>query len=126
MSHEVRTPLNGIVGFTSLLLDTKLSTEQREYVQTIRTSGEALIQLTGDILDYARIESGKLKLDPVACDPRECIEDALDLFSSRAGEKGLELLHRCADDVPAAIVADGGRLRQVLANLVGNAIKFTE
>ena len=126
MSHEVRTPLNGIVGFTSLLLDTPLSVEQREYVQTIRASGEALIHLTGDILDFARIESGKLKLDPIACDPRECIEEALDLHAAKAAEKNIELLHRAADNVPAAVLADGGRLRQVLVNLVGNAVKFTE
>jgi PAS domain S-box-containing protein len=126
MSHEVRTPLNGIIGFTSLLLDTGLAPEQREYVQTIRASGEALIQLTSDILDFARIESGKFKLDAVACDPRECIEDALDLLAARAAEKNIELLHRVADDVPATIVADGGRLRQVLVNLVGNAVKFTD
>ncbi|MBI4624538.1 MAG: response regulator [Verrucomicrobia bacterium] len=126
MSHEVRTPLNGIVGFTSLLLDTALTAEQREFVHTIRTSGEALIQLTGDILDFARIESAKLKLDPVSVDPRECVEDALDLLAGKAAEKNLELLHRTADDVPSAVVVDGGRVRQVLANLIGNAIKFTE
>src|SRR6185503_15123936 len=121
MSHEVRTPLNGIVGFTSLLLDTTLSVEQREYVQTIRSSGEALIQLTGDILDYARIDSGKLKLDLLACDPRDGLEEALDLLATKAAEKNIELLHRCGDDVPSAVLADGGRLRQVLSNLVGNA-----
>jgi PAS domain S-box-containing protein len=126
MSHEVRTPLNGIVGFTSLLLETPLTPEQREYVQTIRVSTEALVQLTGDILDFARIESGKLKLDPVACDPRECIEDALDLLAAKAAEKNIELLHRLAPDVPAALTLDGGRLRQVLVNLIGNAVKFTE
>ncbi len=126
MSHEVRTPLNGIVGFTSLLLETPLTPEQREYVQTIRMSTEALIQLTGDILDFARIESGKLKLDPLACDPRECIEDALDLMAAKSAEKHVELLHRIGPDVPAAIVTDGGRLRQVLVNLLGNAVKFTE
>jgi PAS domain S-box-containing protein len=126
MSHEVRTPLNGIVGFTSLLLDTPLTTEQREYVQTIRMSTEALIQLTGDILDFARIESGKLKLDPLTCDPRECVEDALDLLAPKADAKRIELLHRVGDDVPAAVLADGGRLRQVLANLIGNGIKFTD
>lgn len=126
MSHEVRTPLNGIVGFTSLLLDTPLSAEQREFVQTIRASGEALIELTGDILDFARIESGKLKLDPIACDPRECIEEALDMHAAKAAQKKIELLHGAAEDVPAAVVVDGGRLRQVLVNLVGNAVKFTE
>ena len=126
MSHEVRTPLNGIVGFTSLLLDTPLDAEQREYVQTIRLSTEALIQLTGDILDFARIESGKLKLDPMACDPREFVEVALDMLAPKADPKKIELLHRIADDVPAAVITDGGRVRQVLANLIGNAVKFTE
>jgi PAS domain S-box-containing protein len=126
MSHEVRTPLNGIVGFTSLLLDTALSPEQRDYVRTIRSSGEALMQLTGDILDYARIESGKLKLDLLACDPRDCVEDALDLLAMKAAERNLELLHHCAADVPAAVMVDGGRLRQVLVNIVGNAVKFTD
>jgi len=125
MSHEVRTPLNGIVGFTSLLLETPLTSEQREYVQTIRAGGEALIQLTGDILDFARIESGKLKLEPIACDPREWIEEAFDLLAAQAAEKKLELLHWADDSVPASVVADGGRLRQVLVNLLGNAVKFT-
>ena len=126
MSHEVRTPLNGIVGFTSLLLETPLSAEQREFVQTIRASGEALIQLTGDILDFARIESGKMKLDPISCDPRECLEEALDLHAAKAVEKGVELLHSAALDVPSAVLVDSGRLRQVLVNLVGNAVKFTD
>jgi len=126
MSHEVRTPLNGIAGFTSLLLETELNAEQREYVQTIKMSTEALIQLTGDILDFARIESGKLKLDPLASDPRDCVEDALDLLAARAAEKRLELVHHVASDVPAAVVTDEGRLRQVLVNLIGNAVKFTE
>lgn len=126
MSHEVRTPLNGIVGFTNLLLETPLTPEQREYMQTIRLSGEALIQLTSDILDFARIESGKLKLDPQPCDPRECLEDALDLFATRAAEKKIELLHWVADGVPPAVLVDAGRLRQVLINLINNAVKFTE
>lgn len=126
MSHEVRTPLNGIVGFTNLLLETTLTPEQREYMQTIRLSGEALIQLTSDILDFARIESGKLKLDPQPCDPRECLEDALDLFATRAAEKKIELLHWVADATPPAVLVDAGRLRQVLINLINNAVKFTE
>lgn len=126
MSHEVRTPLNGIVGFTNLLLETPLNPEQREYMQTIRSSGEALIQLTNDILDFARIESGKLKLDVQPCDPRECVEDALDLMATRASEKKIELLHWVDDKVPAIILTDPGRLRQVLINLVNNAVKFTE
>ena len=125
MSHEVRTPLNGIVGFTSLLLDTTLTSEQREFVQTIRTSGEALIQLTGDILDFSRIETGKLHLDATPCDLRANIEDALDVFSSRAAENDLQLLHWVDHDVPMQVLVDGGRLRQVIINLVGNAVKFT-
>ena len=125
MSHEVRTPLNGIVGFASLLLDMPLAPEQREYVQTIRTSAATLVNLTGDILDYARIESGKLVLDPGPCDLRACVEDALDSAGGLAFEKHLELLHGIEDDVPAVIVADSGRLRQALANLVSNAVKFT-
>lgn len=126
MSHEVRKPLNGIVGFTSLLLDTSLSDEQKEYLQTIHLSAEAMIQLTSDMLDFARIESGKFKLDPQPCDPCECLEDALDLLAARAAEKKLELLHWVEEGVPPVIVTDAGRLRQVLINLIGNAVKFTE
>jgi PAS domain S-box-containing protein len=126
MSHEVRTPLNGIVGFTSLLAEMPLTAEAREYVQTIQTSGEALIQLTGDILDFARIESGALKLDAQPTNPRAVVEDTLDLFAVQANERGIPLLHWIEEDVPAAILSDEPRLRQVLANLVGNAIKFTE
>jgi CheY-like chemotaxis protein len=125
MSHEVRTPLNGVVGFTSLLLETQLTAEQREYVQTIRLSAEALIQLTGDILDFARIESGKVKLDPAPCNPRECVEESLDLLAGKAAEKNIVLLHRIDPGVPGSVVIDGGRLRQVLVNLIGNAVKFT-
>jgi PAS domain S-box-containing protein len=126
MSHEVRTPLNGIVGFTSLLAEMPLAPEAREYVQTIQTSGEALIQLTGDILDFARIESGSLKLEAQPASPRAVVEDALDLFAVQAAERGIYLLHWVEEDVPAAILIDDARLRQVLANLVGNAVKFTE
>ena len=125
MSHEVRTPLNGIVGFTSLLLDTMLTPEQCEYVQTIRTSGEALIQLTGDILDFSRIESGHLQLDSSPCDLRANIEDALDIFANRAAVSDVQLLHWVDPDVPSQVLVDGGRLRQVVINLVGNAVKFT-
>ncbi len=126
MSHEVRTPLNGIVGFTNLLLETPLSDEQREYMQTIQLSAEAMIQLTSDMLDFARIESGKFKLDIQPCDPRECLEDALDLLAARALEKKIELLHWVEPGVPALVQADAGRLRQVLINLIGNAVKFTD
>ena len=126
MSHEVRTPLNGIVGFTGLLLDTTLTTEQRDYAHTIRLSGETLLQLTGDILDFARIDSGKLKLEPEPCDVRSCVEDTLDLLAARAAEKGLELLHRIDPAVPQRVMTDPSRLRQVLVNLVNNAVKFTD
>ncbi len=125
MSHEVRTPLNGIVGFASLLLETELTPEQQEFVETIRMSSETLIQLTGDILEYARIESGRFKLEAQPCDPRECIENALDLAASAAAQKNIELLHWVEADVPPAILADTGRLRQVIVNLVNNAVKFT-
>ena len=126
MSHEVRTPLNGIVGFTGLLLDTTLTTEQRDYAHTIRLSGETLIQLTGDILDFARIDSGKLKLELEPCDVRACVEDTLDLLAARAAEKGLELLHWVDPAVPPRVMTDPSRLRQVLVNLVNNAVKFTD
>lgn len=125
MSHEVRTPLNGVVGFAGLLLDTELTPEQQEFVESIRTSSETLIQLTADILDYARIDQGRFKLQPQPCDPRECIESALDLVAAAAERKNIELLHWIDDDVPAAIVADVNRLRQVIVNLVNNAVKFT-
>ncbi len=126
MSHEVRTPLNGIVGFTNLLLGTSLTPDQRDYAETIRASGEALVQLTGDILDFARIETGKLKLELAPCDPRECVEEALDLLAGNAEAKKLTLLHWVDDEIPAAILVDGFRLRQVLVNLLSNAVKFTE
>jgi len=126
MSHEVRTPLNGIIGFTSLLLEMPLTPEQDEYIQIIRTNGEALIQLTGDILDFAHIESGSLKLDLRPCSPRSCVEETLDLLAVHAAGKKVELLHWVDDNVPAAIMADDARLRQVLVNLTGNAVKFTE
>jgi PAS domain S-box-containing protein len=125
MSHEVRTPLNGILGFTNLLLETPLTPDQREYVETIQLSGETLIQLTDGILDYARMESGKFQLEPMPCGPRECVEDALDLVATKAAAKGLELLHWVDDSVPAAVMADSNRLRQVLTNLLNNAVEFT-
>jgi PAS domain S-box-containing protein len=126
ISHEMRTPLNGIVGFTSLLLETPLTPEQSEYIQIVRGSGEALIQLTGDVLDLAQIESGSLKLESQPCDPRACVENTLDLLAVQAAEKNIELLHWVEDSVPASIMADTSRLAQVLVNFVGNAVKFTD
>src|SRR5262249_14125187 len=118
MSHEVRTPLNGIVGFTSLLLEMPLNSEQEEYVPIKPSSGEALIRLTGDILDFAHIESGAVKLDPRPCDPRACVAAAVDLLAVQAAAKKVALRQRVEQSVPAAIVADEPRLRQVLSNLV--------
>jgi PAS domain S-box-containing protein len=125
MSHEMRTPLNGIAGFTALLRGTELTPEQDEFVENIRISGEALIQLTDDILELARIEGGNLKLEPAFCDLRQCLEDVLDLLSVRAAEKGVELLHWVDEGVPPTVVVDEVRFRQVLLALIGNAVKFT-
>ncbi len=125
MSHEVYTPLNGIAGFSSLLQDTALVPEQVEYVRTIRRSAEALIRLTRDMLDYARIESLGIELEVAPCDVVGLVEDVLDVFSVEAAEKGVALYHGFARDVPGQVITDSGRLRQVLVNLVGNALKFT-
>ncbi len=125
MSHELRTPLNGIIGFAALLQDTQLTSEQRDFAGTIRTSGESLLTLTNELLDYSRIDAGRMQLDPQTCSPRLLIEEAAELLSARAAEKNLELLVSVAPDVPAHVITDPGRLRQVLVNLLGNAIKFT-
>lgn len=126
MSHEIRTPMNAVIGLTGVLLESEINDDQRDYLQTIRASGDSLLVLINDILDFSKIESDKMELESRPIDPRCCVEESLELLAEKACSKGLELCYEVNGDIPFGIQGDITRLRQILVNLVGNAIKFTD
>jgi two-component system, sensor histidine kinase and response regulator len=126
MSHEIRTPMNGVIGMSSLLAETALTDQQRMYTETITTCGDSLLKVINDILDFSKIESGNIELENEEFDLRNCIEDVLDIFATKAAQTKLDLIYQIDGEVPLQIVGDNFRLRQVITNLVGNAMKFTQ